>query len=127
MNTNGRSLITTTDSRRAALWEKIFGSDTLPIVHAAPRLQHMQGRGSEVLAYDLDTSRLTAMQRARFASHLARVSGRPYEAAYAEIDNGASYPIQSSSDIRIIEPAVKMPLASLLQRLRVRPLLRMGW
>ena len=127
MNTNGRSLLTTTDRRRAALWEKIFGSDTLPVMHAAPRWQHMQGRGNEVLAYDLDTSRLTAMQRARFASHLAKVSGRPYSAAHAEIDNGSTYPIQSSNDIRIIEPAVQRPLASLLHRLRVRPLLRMGW
>lgn len=118
MNTNGRSTlyeVTTTSERRAALWEHIFGTDVLPVLHHAPRWQ-VQGRGVEVRAYDLDTSRLTAWQRARFASHLARIERRPYLETIAEVNSGQTYPIKASIDIEILEPAEQAshaPLASL--------------
>lgn len=147
MNTNGRSnsansahLITTTSQRRAALWDHIFSTDRLPVLHDAPRWQEQQGRAFSVLAYDLDTSRLTSMQRARFASHLARVERRPYLECVAEVNSGRTYPIKASFDIQIVEPAeqtipMSVPLASSFLeqlrtiggRLRQRPRLRPGW
>ena len=121
MNMNGRStlhLITTTDSRRAKLWERIFGTDQLPIMHATPRLQHMQGKADEVLAYDLDASRLTEWQRIRFADHLARIGKRPFSLTIQEVNSGALYPIRDSFDIQVVEPAAQQQsLASLLRRL----------
>lgn len=120
MFTNGRSTgasqaqITTSDQRRAALWERIFGTNVLPVVHGQPRWQVQQGRGFEVLGYDLDTTRLSQWQRARFASHLSRVEKRPYADTIAEINSGKPYMIKASHDIQVLEPAEQMPLASLL-------------
>ena len=89
MSTNGRSihrhLVTTSDPRRAALWDRIFGCEALPVKHHTPRWQERESGVGQVLAYDLDTARLTPMQRARFASHLARIERRSYAATNADV------------------------------------------
>lgn len=132
MLTNGRSTsangahqITTRDERRAALWDHVFGTAILPVLHDAPRWQAVQGRGYDVLAYDLDTSCLSAHQRARFASHLARVGRRPYLECVAEVNSGRTYPIKASYDIQVLEPAEQTPpLASLFNEAASRLLQR---
>ena len=112
------------------MWDRVFGTDHLPVMHPAPRWQVVQGRAFEVLAYDLDTSRLTEWQRIRFADHLARLSKRPFAAALREINSGALYPIRASFDIQVVEPAEQAsPLASLLRGLVgwKRPYVGLGW
>ena len=135
MSTNGRSihrhLVTTSDPRRAALWDRIFGCEALPVKHHTPRWQERESGVGQELAYDLDTARLTPMQRARFASHLARIERRSYAATSAEVNGGRPFPIKASRDIQVTEPAEQMPsLASFLQQLGrnvPRPLFRFGW
>ena len=118
MFTNGRSknqnFITTSNQRRAAVWEKIFGTDILPVLCHAPRWQVIQGQAFEVRAYDLNIARLSDMQQARFASHLARVSGRPYTNVIQELSSGTTYPIKASADIRVLEPAEQKSLLAIL-------------
>lgn len=107
MCANGTHYITTNSQRRAALWDQIFGTYELPVMHPTPREQERQGRAAE-LCYDLDTSRLTTMQQVRFASHLARVEKRPYAEALADVVSGRPFPITASSDVMVIEPAGQM-------------------
>ena len=82
MNTNGRSthFITTTDPTRRALWLRLFGSEWLPVKSARPRWQ-VDRAGVEVLAFDLDASRLHFMARSRFAGYIARRDGITYDTA----------------------------------------------
>ena len=87
MNTNGRSthFITTTDADRRALWLRLFGSEWLPVKSARPRWQ-VDRVGVEVLAFDLDASRLHIMAQARFAGYVARRDGIAYDTALSLVN-----------------------------------------
>lgn len=117
MFTNGRSihLIQTTDERRQAIWQHVFGTDALPVLAAKPRWQAMQGRGFDVLAFDLALSELSTAQRQRFAGYLCRKYRMDYTAALAELETAVSWPVPAGSDIVVLEPAEQAsPLALLL-------------
>ncbi len=117
MFTNGRSihLITTSDEKRQAIWLHVFGTDTLPVLASKPRWQAMQGRGFDVLAFDLALSELSTAQRQRFAGHLSRKYGRNYQATLIELETVVSWPIPAGMDVVVLEPAEQAsPLALLL-------------
>lgn len=86
--------ITTTDARRAGHWQRLFGSERLPVLHGRARWQWVDGR--EVPAYDLDLSRLHTGQRDRLAGYVARRMGRPYGLVKMEIDNALSWPVTAA-------------------------------
>jgi len=121
MFTNGRSTrapgahIQTTDEKRQAIWSHVFGTDTLPVLAAKPRWQAMQGRGFDVLAFDLALSELSVAQRTRFAGYLSRKYRMDYVAALNELETAVSWPIPAGADIVVLEPAEQAsPLALLL-------------
>lgn len=89
-STNGRSTayITTTDRRRRALWQRLFGTDVLPVLHPYPRWQWLPGHEFEVLAYDLDVQALPDGALARLAAYVAERSGWPYSYAKAAVQGG---------------------------------------
>jgi hypothetical protein len=107
-------MIQTSDEKRRSIWLHVFGADTLPVLAAKPRWQAMQGRGHDVLAYDLALSELSEAQRQRFAGHLSQKYGMDYTAALNELGTAVSWPIKASIDVMVVEPAVQLPLASLL-------------
>lgn len=116
MSTNGRSItfIQTSDEKRRQTWLHIFGSESLPVIGEHPRWQEQQGRAFPVLAYDLALSELSEAQRQRFAGYLSRKYRTDYQAMLIELETAVSWPIKASFDIRVVEPAEQMPLASLL-------------
>ena len=76
-------LLTTTDTKRAAMWQRLFGVDALPVKTATPRWRVEQGafgRETNVLGYDLDASRLHWMALERFAAYVSRRTGYPHRA-----------------------------------------------
>ena len=81
-------LISTTNSRRSQLWLRLFGQDTLPVLHPRPRWQWLPGRQSEALAYDLDVQALPDGALARLAAYVAQRSGWPYDYAKAAVQGG---------------------------------------
>lgn len=116
MFTNGRSihLIQTTDERRQTIWQHVFGTDTLPVLASKPRWQAMQGRGVDVLAFDLALGELSGPQRQRFAGYLSRKYRMDYTATLAELETAVSWPIPAGN-IVVLEPAEQSsPLALLL-------------
>lgn len=79
--------IMTNDPRQRALWLKLFGTEQLPVKTAKPRWRVERGaftRETNVLAYDLDASRLHWMARQRFASWVSLKTGHTVTAK--EID-----------------------------------------
>jgi len=134
MFTNGRStsapgaFIRTSDKRRQNVWLHVFGTDTLPVLASKPRWQAIQGKTFDMLAYDLAMGELTPAQRARFAGYLSRKYRMEYAAILAELETAVSWPIKSTFDVKVVEPAEETsPLASLLRRIgRKRPLLRLA-
>lgn len=116
MFTNGRSIhpIQTTDEKRQAIWLHVFGTDTLPVLAAKPRWQAMQGRGFDVLAFDLALGELSDAQRQRFAGYLSRKYRMDYTATLAELETAVSWPVPAHN-IVVFEPAEQAsPLALLL-------------
>lgn len=87
MVTNGRStaFITTRSGQRSAKWLRLFGVDVLPVKHEHPRWQ-VFANGRDVLAYDLDATRLNEWQRARFAGYIAKRSAIPFTVALKQVD-----------------------------------------
>lgn len=94
MDTNGRSTatITTSDAQRRARWLTIFGAEQIPVMSAKPRWQVGRGefREIEILAYDLDVSRLHWMSAQRAADRLNLT-----------VDQLAGLPIKASTDITV--------------------------
>lgn len=94
MDMNGRSTaaITTTSQQRRARWQAIFGADQLPVLAAEPRWQVGRGefRETEILAYDLDVSRLHWMSAQRAADSLN-----------ITIEELASLPIKATADVQV--------------------------
>ena len=74
--------IMTTDPQRRAKWQRLFGTDELPVKSAEPRWRVERdafGSESNVLGYDLDASRLHWMARIRFADYVSRRMGHTYQ------------------------------------------------
>lgn len=76
--------VTTTDPKRRAAWVKIFHLDRLPVKQPRPRLQSLPLLG-DVLAYDLDPSRVNRFAISRLAHNRSAIRGINYETAYSEI------------------------------------------
>lgn len=93
MFTNGRStaVITTRSGQRAAKWLRLFGVEALPVKHERPRW--IAQPGGDMLAYDLDASRLNEWQRARFAGYIAKRQDVPLKVALTMVDN---WPIEAA-------------------------------
>lgn len=90
--------ITTSDARRAARraarWQRLFGTNRLPVLSAASRWDVVDGR--DQLCYDLDLARLHWGQRDRMASYVARCLRRPYDTVRAEIEAAISWPVSAA-------------------------------
>ena len=89
--------ITTTDPNRRAIWQRLFGLDRLPVMSPRPRWQVGRGefRETEILAYDLDASRLHWMAKDRAAKRMG--------VAVAEL---GGMPIKCGADVEVTEAAV---------------------
>jgi len=80
--------IITNDPRQRALWLRLFGTEQLPVKADKPRWRVERGafgREVNVLAYDLDASRLHWMARQRFASWLSSIPGN-HKVRASEVD-----------------------------------------
>lgn len=87
--------LTTTDQPRRREWQRIFGTDQLPVLSDCPRVQaHAQG---DILAYDLDLRALTGPQRYRFAAWLSRRYPRSYNDTLRRLMTSASWPIPAAN------------------------------
>ncbi|NJN53689.1 MAG: hypothetical protein HC804_02385 [Anaerolineae bacterium] len=86
--------VTVSDSRRAVHWQRLFGTNRLPVLAAATRWDMVDGR--EVPCYDLALKRLSQPQRYRLACYAARRLRRPYVDVLAEINTATSWPIRAA-------------------------------
>lgn len=100
---DGLFFVSTTSQRRAQEWERIFGTDILPVRDGRPRLQSV--RNQPMLAYDLDLAALHPGQISRLAGHVSRRTGQPYAQALAQVQTAVSYPIEATDDVQIAEAA----------------------
>ena len=85
-------LITTTDPHRRRLWQRLFGQETLPVLHPYPRWQWLPGHQRETLAYDLALKALPAGARDRLAAYVAWRAGWPYDYAQTAVKGGWAIP-----------------------------------
>ncbi len=105
--------ITTSDPQRAARWERLFGTDRLPVLSAASRWDVVDGR--ERPCYDLDLSQLHPAQRQRLACYVARRTGRPYAEVRVEIDTAVSWPVRAAGCVVVeVDEATAVPSPLLL-------------
>lgn len=104
-----KPFVITHDPRRAELWRNLFGAPRLPVKAASPRYQYRLHEPVRIYAYDLDASRLTDVQRYRFAAYVARRMGISYARATHLVDG---WPIEA--DDCEIETAVPGTAVSLL-------------
>lgn len=74
-NNHSDSFIKTNDAHRERKWVRLFGVDMLPVKQARPRDQWLPLQECQVLAYDLDASRLHWMQRERFVDYICIRTG----------------------------------------------------
>lgn len=86
--------ITTNDPNRARRWERIFGTDRLPVLSAATRWDVADGH--ERPCYDLALGQLSAWQRDRLAAYASQRTGRPYATVRAEIEAAISWPVTAA-------------------------------
>src|SRR3990167_7354324 len=70
---------------RAATFEAIFGTATIPIVSPLPQLGILPGIG-KVAIYKLDVAALTSDQRAKLVAHLAQRFGLPETDVERDLD-----------------------------------------
>jgi len=75
--------VTTTDAKRARLWDHLFGVTALPVKQAKPRRVRDAGGGHE--GFDLMVEALTPMQIARLASWASSETRLPYRAIHQMI------------------------------------------
>lgn len=78
--------VTTSNDRRRARWEAIFGADRLPVRQAHPRPR--ETRDGAQMAYDLDVARLHDMQLRRLAAAIARETRRSYDDVLFDVRQG---------------------------------------
>jgi hypothetical protein len=93
--------ITTSDRQRAAKWERIFGSDRLPVLSTATRWDTVDGH--ERPCYDLALGALSTGQRDRLAAYAARRLARPYDTVRREIEAAISWPVSAAGCVVVIE------------------------
>ena len=80
------AFITTNNAHRALKWQRLFGSDRLPVKQEKPRHQWLPLSVQMVLAYDLDAKRLHPMQRVRFADYISKRTGMTHSEAMTHVD-----------------------------------------
>lgn len=100
-------LVTTRSKARRNDWQRIFETDSLPVLHQEPRYQEVPGRGV-LLAYDLDLSAFHWFARPRLAAHVARRSGRAYGEVLAQVITAVSWPIDAV-DCDAVDPERERP------------------
>ena len=111
MNRNGRStphFVTTSVQARAALWERLFGTVVLPVLHDQPRCQEIPGRGS-MMAYDLDLRALHLFARKRLAAHVSNRTGQNYGSVWAGMETAVSWPIDAEGCVLVETAVTKRP------------------
>lgn len=88
--------ITTNDSHRTRQWDRIFGTNILPVL--SPRARFITGEdGHNRPIYDLALARLDDGQRHRLAADIARRTLRPYTDVLREIQTRGAYPIVAAN------------------------------
>jgi len=88
--------ITTNDSHRTRQWDRIFGTNILPVL--SPRARFVTGEdGHNRPIYDLALGRLDDGQRHRLAADIARRTLRPYADVLREIQTRGAYPIVAAN------------------------------
>jgi hypothetical protein len=92
--------IRTTDRKRENDWYSLFGKTVLPVKHARPRWQELPG--GAVMAYDLDSSRLSSGAIDAFAHRLAKRHKVSFTEARHMVDN---YPLRAEGCIPVLETA----------------------
>lgn len=92
--------IRTTDKKRENDWYTLFGKTALPVKHKRPRWQELPG--GAVLAYDLDSSRLSHGAICAFAHRLAKRHKVSFTEARHMVDN---YPLKAEGCIPVLETA----------------------
>lgn len=93
--------VTATTQRKRAEWERVFGTDQLPVTHAAPSLSP-----AGCLAYTLDASRLHWMQVNRLVYWLARRDGLTPGHARGLVMAGLPIPASEVSLVQELEQDV---------------------
>lgn len=85
--------VTTSIQKRAELWERIFGTSTIP-VRGKARLMCLRNhrREYEAQCYQVNTAALTRPQKQRLA---ASWKSTPYEEAIKRIEGGEVIPIKA--------------------------------
>jgi hypothetical protein len=78
--------VTVTDPERAATFERVFGTRTVPILSPIPHLAGLPGFAEKQPVYELDLEWLTADARERLIDHLAERFGGDRADVAAEID-----------------------------------------
>lgn len=118
---NGRIFVSTTSRVRSQEWERIFGTDILPVLDARPRLQSIRNR--PVMAFDLDLAALHQGQIARLAGHVSRKTRTPYPEALEMVRTAVAWPIEATEDVQITEAAeeVNTPTLPLFAPNQMRP------
>lgn len=116
-----KQFITTTDTRRLARWQHLFGLDRLPVLSRWTRFDFVDG--FEAPCYDLALGELTQLQRDRLACYASRRTGRLYADVRAEINAAVSWPVKAAGctvvedEATVVRPS---PLFVLAQRLFAR-------
>jgi len=100
---NGRIFVSTTSQRRSQEWERVFGTDILPVLDARPRLQSIRNR--PVMAYDLNLAALHQGQLNRLAGHISRKTHTPYLVALEMVRTAVAWPVEATEDTYITEAA----------------------
>lgn len=115
--------IMTADPKRAARWERIFGTSRLPVLSAATRWDMVDGQ--ERPCYDLALGQLDSCQRDRLAGYVHRRTGRPYVTVRAEIEAAISWPVTAAGcTVECDEATVEVRPSPFLLPIWLRSLMR---
>lgn len=105
---NGRFYVTTSEPARRRTWQRIFGSERLPVLHPSPRV--VEVHAGSVPAYDLALAALSDAQRMRLAAHVARRPGWDYFTARLEIETAVAWPLIDNGDLHVEQAVEQNPL-----------------
>lgn len=119
-----KQFITTTDTRRLARWQHLFGLDRLPVLSRWTRFDVVDG--FETPCYALELGQLTQLQRDRLACYAARRTGRPYADVRAEINAAVSWPVKASG-CYVVEDEATVVRPSPLFVFAREHMLRLAW
>lgn len=88
--------ITTTDTQRLRQWQRIFSTDTLPVL--SNRARFVTGEdGHSRPVYDLALAQLHTGQLQRLAADIARRTMQSYDTVWRDIQARPSYPIPAAN------------------------------